>query len=127
MPATIDILSPVYVGNDKIRLSVAPDSGTLLPWVPITLDVVYTDADPSGIELPLVFTVQPGDAVGGEARGYQRKTYSRNAPDTLTFRVPAAGTYLVTLKERFHNRWQGRLVITVAGDPFGEDIVRERS
>jgi hypothetical protein len=45
----------------------------------------------------------------------------------LTFTVPGAGQYLVTLRERFHNRWQGRLTITVEGDGYGETIERSRS
>jgi hypothetical protein len=121
------MLSPAHVGSDKISLALAPDSEPLLPWVPIIVNVSYASVPSAGVSLPMVFTIQPGDDIGGEARGYQRTTYRKHVPDSLTFRVPAAGLYLVTLKELFHNRWQGRLVITVEGDPFGETIVRERS
>jgi hypothetical protein len=125
--ATIDTLSPTFAGEDRIGLALAPDSEPLLPWIPVTVDVTYEDADPEGIALPLVFTVQPMGEKGGAAQGYKRDTLRITAPTALTFTVPAAGQYLVTLKEWMHNRWQGRLVITVEGDSFGDDIVRERS
>lgn len=126
MPATIDILSPTYVPADKIRLSLLEGIEPLLPYVPITVLVNYTGADPQGISLPLVFTVQPG-GTGGVTGGYRRVVYSRFSPSALTFTVPRSGTYLVTLAELFHNRWQGRLTIEVAGDGYGETIVRSRS
>lgn len=126
MPATLDILSPTYVKADKIALSLAPDSEPLLPYVPITILVEYSAADPIGVSLPLIFVVQPS-GTGGEPGGYKRVVYSNTHPASLTFTVPGAGAYLVTLTELFHNRWQGRLTITVEGDGYGETIVRSRS
>ena len=126
MPATLDMLSPKNVQASKISLALLPNSEPLLPYVPITVTVNYDDGDPEGVSLPLVFVVQPGGK-GGVAGGYKRTVYSRIKPTALTFTVPGAGSYLVSLSELFHNRWQGRLVLDVQGDGYGETIVRSRS
>jgi hypothetical protein len=125
MPATVDILSPTYVGESKIDLALLPDQEPLRPNVPITVSVSYAKAAPSGIELPLVFILQPSGA-GGVAGGYRETYYRTVAPTALTFTVPGPGAYLVSLTELFHNRWQGRLIVNVTGDGYGATIVRSR-
>jgi len=127
MPATLDILSPTYVKADRITLTVDEGSEPLQPFKPITINIDYGDADPSGIACPIETILQPGGSKGGAAYGYRYKVHRRTPPDSWTFTVPSAGTYLVLVREIHHNRWQGRLVITVEGDAFGDDIVRERN
>jgi hypothetical protein len=127
MVATINMLSAPDIGSDKFTLALRPNSEPLLPWVPITIDVDYGGVPSGGVSLPLLFTVNPGGNQGGAERGYQQNFYRDFIPSSLTFRVPFAGIYLVTLKEFFHNQWQGRLVITVEGEVFSEEIVTERS
>lgn len=125
MPATVDILAPSYVGAQKIALALLPDQEPLHPNTPITVSVDYTGAAPAGIALPLVFLVQPAGA-GGSAGGYREVYYRVVAPSALTFTVPGPGQYLVSLTEVFHNRWQGRLIVTVEGDGYGATVVRSR-
>jgi hypothetical protein len=125
MPATVDILAPTYVSEARIDLALLPDQEPLRPNVPITVSVNYDKADPQGIQLPLVFIVQPA-SIGGVAGGYREVYYRVVAPDALTFTVPGPGEYLVSLTEVFHNRWQGRLIVNVTGDGYGATIVRSR-
>lgn len=125
MPATVDILSPIYVGESRIVLALLPDQEPLRPNVPITVSVNYDKADPEGVSLPLVFMVQPSE-IGGPAGGYKEVYYRIVAPSALTFTVPGPGEYLVSLTEVFHNRWQGRLIVNVTGDGYGATIVRSR-
>ena len=125
MPATVDMLAPTYVSETRIDLALLPDQEPLRPNVPITVSVSYTRTKPNGIELPLVFVVQPAGA-GGAAGGYREVYYRVVAPDALTFTVPGPGEYLVSLTEVFHNRWQGRLVVNVTGDGYGATIIRSR-
>jgi hypothetical protein len=125
MPATVDILAPTHVGESRLDIALLPGQEPLRPNVPITVSVGYDRALPQGVQLPLVFIVQPGGA-GGAAGGYREMYYRVVAPTTLTFTVPGPGAYLVSLTEVFHNRWQGRLVVNVEGDGYGETIVRSR-
>lgn len=126
MVATLDILSPVFVGEDRITLTVNENSKPLLSFKIITINVNYDLAGEEGISLPLEFILQPGFGGGGEANGYQQKIFRRTAPETISFTVPSAGQYLLLLREIHHNRWQGRLIMTVEGDQAGLEIVTER-
>lgn len=127
MPATLDMLSPTYVQADRFVLTLHEASDPPLAFRPITINVDYSAADPGGINFPLELLVQPGGEQGGSARGYVRRVYRRHAPTTVTFTAPGAGLYFVLLREIHHNRWQGRLVLEVGGDAFGETIVRTRT
>ena len=126
MVATLDTLSPTYVGADRISLEVDTSSEPLQPFKPITINIDYTDGGEAGIHVPIETIVQPGGDKGGDAYGYHYKVHRRTPPDTITFTVPSAGLYLVVVREIHHNRWQGRLEINVEGDQFGEDIERTR-
>jgi hypothetical protein len=125
MPATVDILSPNYVSETRISLALLPDQEPLRPNVPITVSVNYDKTKPQGIQLPLVFVVQPA-GIGGVSGGYREIYYRVVAPDALTFTVPGPGEYLVSMTEVFHNRWQGRLIVNVTGDGYGATIIRSR-
>ena len=114
----IDIISPVYVGEDKISITVAEESKPLLALRPITVNIDYSGAGTDGITLPLRFIVQPGFGEGGPAGGYIEKIFRRDKPTSYTFTPIGAGDYLILIKETGHNRWQGRLVVTVGGDQF---------
>ena len=125
--ALIDDISPVTVGEDKIKLTLDPASDPPLANRPITINVDYSDADPNGVVLPLRFVLQPAFGGGGAGNGYDEYTYRNVAPSTLTVQVANAGEYLLLLKECFHNRWQGRLILNVEGDPFTTEVETERS
>jgi hypothetical protein len=50
--------------------------------------------------------------------GFRRVAYEGAPPLTLDFTPIEGGLHLVVLRERFHNRWLGKLRLTVAGDPL---------
>jgi len=127
MTNRLDIISPVGAGQDAISLTIDEDSEPLQAFKILQINIDYTDVDDRGVVVPLELIVQPGFGGGGVANGYTRKIYRRTAPNSFLFRPPAAGSYLILLREIHHNRLQGRLVIDVAGDKYAEPIVTERS
>jgi hypothetical protein len=127
MVALIDIISPVTIGSDKITLTVDDGSLPLQTFKPITVNIDYTPAGTDGINVPLELVIQPESGDGGAGNGYFRDVYYRAAPDTITFTPSKANKYFILLKEMFHNRWQGRLIVDVAGDKFSDTIPRTRS
>ena len=114
---TIDLLSPDNVGEEKIRILLRNET-TLRAFQSITVDFNYDDVEINGLIPPLEFIVQPTFGLGGESSGYLYKQFTRDAPSEFTFDVPSAGIYLVVLREAWHNRYWGRLEITVEGDPL---------
>jgi len=119
---TIDLLSPENVGEEKIMILLRNDV-TLRAYQSITVDFNYDDVETAGLIPPLEFIVQPTFGLGGESSGYLYKQFTKDAPNEFTFTVPSAGIYLVVLREAWHNRYWGRLEITVEGDP----LVTERT
>jgi hypothetical protein len=108
----IDVLSPATMGEDKISIGL-DDRSRVLAQQPITLRINYDRADEvGGVVLPLLFTVQPEF---GDGAGYAEKLCDRFLPQTITFTVLEPGSYLVSLRETSHNRWQGRLRLDVSG------------
>lgn len=110
----IDELSPATIGEDKIVLTLDPstDPATALKAVQVNVDYSKADLD-GGIALPLDMIIQ-----GPTEESYIARTFRRFVPRTLSFIPLAAGTHLVLLREQAHNRWVGRLRVTVIGDPF---------
>ena len=118
MSELLDLVSPADMGSDKIVLSVANPPGTvLLAGTPITMDFDYSATIPGGVALPLIMQIQP---MFGRGVGYQTKIFRRRRPSSFAFQVPGAGKYLVVLRECFHNRWQGRIIIEVEGEEFSQ-------
>jgi hypothetical protein len=109
----IDELSPATIGEDKIVLVLdsSTDPATALKAVQVNVD--YSATGNAGIALPLDMIVQ-----GPTEESYIERTFRRFKPNTLSFVPIAAGEYLVLLREQAHNRWVGRLRLTVVGDPF---------
>lgn len=109
MSAALDELSPLYLGEDRIVLSLM--SGlTPRAFRSIIIDVDYAAADPQGVVLPLKLIVQ-----GPSSGSYQTRIFSRVAPARLAFMPREGGSHLVVLREVAHNRWFGRLRFTVDG------------
>ena len=75
----------------------------------------FDNHHPGGVVLPLILQVQPAF---GRGVGYFEKVFRKTRPNSFAFSVPSAGQYLVLLRECFHNRWQGRLLIQVEGEEF---------
>lgn len=127
MSETQDRVSPAFVGEDRIAVTVAENSflaGNLVTGRIITVHFDYSAAAPAGIELPLIVTLQPGF---GDGEAYRRESFVRVAPETFAFKVTSAGKYLILIKERFHNEWQGRLEVEVSGDPFSDVQIAART
>lgn len=106
----IDDISPGYVGEDKIALSIDRRS-KVLAGKPIMLLIDYSNAE-DGVVPPLEVVVQPAF---GDGDGYQRTVYQR-APTRHVFTPKHAGEYLLHVRELKHNKWQGRLLIGVSGE-----------
>lgn len=108
----VDEISPRELGEDRIDLQVTTTAPMALNLVSVSVD--YSRADPEGVVLPLLMiVVGPSGIVTRQQRFFQRF-----APTTLTFRPIEGGRTLVTLAELYHNRWFGRLVFDVAGEPL---------
>jgi hypothetical protein len=108
----LDELSPATIGEEKITLTLDPLT-TPKVFSVVQVNVDYSSAEPSGIALPLDMIVQ-----GPTAVSYLERVFRRSRPSALSFIPNEAGQYLVLLREQAHNRWIGRLLVTVAGDPF---------
>jgi len=113
-----DEISPRTLGEDRFDLTLdVPEGLDVLDFVArahslVTVNVSYERADPEGALLPLEFVVvgPSGDSTR------QTRHFQRFAPSTITFRPREGGETLVVLRELYHNRWFGRLVIDVEGD-----------
>ena len=118
MSENLDLVSPVFMGADMIGISVDnPADEPLLVGTPITVDFDYSATLPGGVVLPLILQIQPSV---GRGVGYQEVIFRKRAPNSFAFQVPGAGRYLVVLRECFHNRWQGRILIDVEGEEFSQ-------
>ncbi len=126
MAALIDIISPMYLGETRIRVSVNPSCEPLMAFRPVTVDFNYDATKPGGIALPLVLVVQPALSEVAAAGGYRRKVFKRHPPVSYTFTVPSAGDYLIMIREFAHNQWRGQKVITVGGDQLSTASSRTR-
>jgi len=129
MSASMDELSPDYMGEDRLvllpQLRLVP-AGALNPDGTInknikTIDiyrahqnhywkVVYTQCDPEGVVLPLEMIVR-----GPSQSSYKRKVYSTHAPNVLHYKPTEGGVHLIMLREVAHNRWWGRINVNVTG------------
>jgi hypothetical protein len=127
--ALIDTLSPDYLGADRFTLAVNAACQQVRAGRIVLLDVDYRDNNtpherPTVTSdearrrqsLPLDLIIQPCFGDGGAQNGYYAKAYTRAAPAQVVWRPTLAGVYLIVLRERYHNRWQGRLTVTVGGD-----------
>jgi len=127
MSDTQDRVSPAFVGEDRITVTIDEDSflaGSLVTERTITARFDYSGAEPEGVALPIIVELQPGF---GDGDAYRRLAFKRFTPETFAFKVTGAGKYFILVKERFHNQWQGRLEIEVEGDPFSDVQISQRT
>ncbi len=115
-PLALEELSPSYIREPRIALSITLDAVTKLApparaFQPVLLDVDYASTKPEGVVLPLLLEVQ-----GPSPASYQRREFLHAAPDSLVFEPREGGTHLVTLREVAHNRWWGSLRVEVEGE-----------
>ena len=120
---TVDILSPAYVGEDRITIEL--NKATQNPRVrdALVIDIDYTATMPEGTTPPIEIVYK--SAVDPDA--YGRVVYRSRLPTSFSFSPLSAGNYLIRLRELGHNRWQGRLEIDVSGDEFSQVSVSERT
>lgn len=111
MSSLLDEISPRYMGEDRIRLTLAETNQLLQVFTPIRIAVDLSRCLPQGVVLPLEFTVSPPSGATGS-----RTVYRRFAPSTLVFTPREGGSHLVRLAELDHNRWWGALVLDITGD-----------
>jgi hypothetical protein len=111
MSASIDELSPDYLGDDRIGVSVSTDTPIPSAFMPVTVDVDYSECSPEGIVLPLELIIR-----GPSPDSNQSKIFSKNAPESLTFKPREGGLHIVILREVAHNRYWGRVKFQVAGE-----------
>lgn len=124
MTTLLDSLSPIGIGADKIVIT-KDQSSLLQAFHPVILNFDYSACYPDGVVLPIEIVVQPGFGPGGPGCGFRSKIFRRSAPTSYSFTPPSSGQYLVVIKELFHNYWQGRIRLEIAGDSLS-DIYTER-
>lgn len=107
----IDEISPRFIGEDRLRLTLSNPDQVLAAFTPVVVAVDYSATLPEGIVLPLELDVT---APSGEQ--ILRKVYRRFRPGELAFTPRAGGSFLVRLSEQYHNQWWGRLILEIAGD-----------
>lgn len=111
MAGFLDELSPSYLGERRIDLTVDPSVTLLGANRSILVNVDYSRTLPEDVLLPLILIVQ-----GPSAASYRRREIRRAKIDSFAFRPIEGGPHLVLLREAAHNRWYGRLRLTVEGE-----------
>ena len=116
MAERIDIISPQTIGEQKLDLTLDPNSKLVIDQ-PVSVDIDYSRADAEGgVVLPLIIEVLP---VSDPSKvSYSRNDFKRTRPSSFTFNVEVAGEYTVLVRESGHNRWMGQLTMTIEGDRF---------
>lgn len=112
--AVVDEVSPSYYGQDLIRLVLSTDTQFVRAFEPVIIEVDYSATLPSGVVLPLEYTVTSDSG----AATYQRQVFRRVRPSQLVLIPREGGSHLVRLAEQQHNRWFGSLLLEVEGSPI---------
>lgn len=113
----VDEVSPEFVGEDRLVLTLSDETRSPSAFNAVRIDVDYSGVAPEGVVLPLVMTIRPPT----RADRVQR-TFRRRRPKALVFFPREGGQYLVQLRECFHNRWFGSILVAVAGDSLRDTI-----
>lgn len=107
----LDEISPRYVREKRLTLTLDPSITKPRANAAILVNVDYSRTRPEGIALPLILEVQ-----GPSAGSYQRREFTRIAPDSIIFTPREGGLHQVTLREAAHNLWWAVLKIAVEGE-----------
>ena len=116
-PPLVEEICPDTIGEDRFVLTLSSATPTPKAFGVVEILVDYAQAAPEGVVLPLELLVQ-----APSSSGFVRRYYRRTAPSSVTFVPKEGGPHLVVLREVGHNRWVGKLRVSVAGDPI--DVVR---
>ena len=106
----LDDLSPDYIRERRIKLTLDPSITSPRVFSPVLVKVDYAETLPEGVQFPLVFEVR-GPSVGTYET---RVLYAK--PTQLVFTPHEGGPFLVVLREFAHNRWFGSLHLEIAGE-----------
>lgn len=113
----LDELSPREYGEDRIVLTLALPSVKPRVFVPVVIQVDASACDPEGLVLPVELIVTGPSGAATE----RRQVFRKRLPSEITFTPIEGGSILVRLAELYHNRWWGKLVIPVVGDPLDRE------
>jgi hypothetical protein len=108
--ANLDDLSPRYLGEDRIGLKLAAGQNPIAGRA-VSILIDYTALAPYQAELPLEMVVQ-----ASAPESYQRRVFSRLRPTALMIVPREGGTHSVVLREIGHNRWWGKLRVSMQGE-----------
>lgn len=109
--ANLEELSPSYVGEDRIALTLADPQVPILANVPFQVNVDVSATLPEGLVLPIELVVS-----GPSTGQYKRRLFTKSVPNSLLITPTVRGSHFILIRELFHNRWQGRLTVEVRGD-----------
>lgn len=112
-------IAPDEIGEGRIAVRLADVDAVLSAHVPIVLAIDYSGCLPSGVVLPLVFSVSSGRSVSS----FQKRIFSRAAPSSIVWTPVEGGPHLLRFAEAFHNRWQGILRLDIAGERLRADTL----
>lgn len=107
----IDDLSPPYVRERRIVMTLGVGSSSPAANQSMVIDVDYSKTLPEGLILPLILEVQ-----GPSQASYQRRVFSRAQPRSIVITPREGGRHNVTLREVAHNKWWGAVQFDVAGE-----------
>lgn len=110
-PEALEELSPSYMREKRIDVTVAASTPIPRAFQAILLEVSYTRTMPDGVMLPLVLEVQ-----GPSAASYQRREFASTLPSAIVVVPREGGRHLIVLREAAHNRWWGSVELDVEGE-----------
>jgi hypothetical protein len=111
MESFVDEISPAYVGEDRIVLTLEEPGLVARAFNLISVLVNVTGCDPEGLMLPLELTL-----TNPRGRIVDRRYLRRRVPSSVTVRPQEGGPHLVRVAEVAHNRYWGSLVLNVTGE-----------
>lgn len=114
MSTSLDEICPRYIGEDRLVLQLQT-IGAVRAFEQVAIAVDYSATAPEGVVLPLELLIQ-----GPSPQSYVYRVFRRSKPTTLIFTPREGGSHLITLREFAHNKWWGRLVVSVDGQPLQE-------
>ena len=119
----IDELSPDYVGSKRIKLTNADPLTTPRSFRAVVIDVDYSDADEIGeVELPIELIVgAPTD------ENFIRQIFYDLVPSQVAFTPKEGGSFLIMVREVFHNKIFGTLRVEVEGRLNDVSVTRGQS
>lgn len=114
MAQITDTICPDFFGDENISIELLTEDA-LLAGTPVTVGFSYDDVGECGLIPPIDVFVK--HLKSGSLYSHTKK-FSDFVPESYTFKAGDSGTYLITIRERYHNCFWGRLIIEVQGDQY---------